>query len=84
MAGIGIMIAKKVPPPDKLKGYKPGGASDDGDPVEPDEGDAGADDEEAAGQSMMQEHLDAVKAGDAAEACRTLDAYLEARGFVRR
>lgn len=80
--GLGIMVAKSVPAPDKLKDYKSKGSS--GEPPESDEDDESGD-EEAAGVSMMQEVFDAMGVkGDAAEACRTLDAYLEARGFVRR
>jgi hypothetical protein len=84
MAGIGAMVAKKLPPPDKLKGY--GRPSDEETPAE-DAGEGAPDEaaeDEAAGTSMMQDVLDAVKSGDAAEACRSLDAYLESRGFVKK
>jgi hypothetical protein len=66
---IGVLIAKKAPPPGKLKGY--GG----GDPAEPDADDEEGDDK-AARVGQMQDVIDAFKRGDAEAACEALDGYL--------
>ena len=77
------LIAKSLPPPDKLKGYAPRGDAEPPEGGEPEDDEAAEDD--AAGASMMQEFMDTTgMKGDAAEACKALDAYLEARGFVRK
>ncbi len=68
---IGVLIAKKAPPPGQSKGYA---GKDD---MEPDPGDPNEEDEDKAARvSQMQDVIDAFKRGDAEAACEALDGYL--------
>ena len=73
----GLLIAKNVPPPNKLKRSAPGEGSPGAGEDEDESDEEGEDD--AAGVSMMQEFMDAVKGGDAKEAyeafCRLQDSH---------
>lgn len=65
---IGVLIAKKAPPPGQSKGY--GGNAPDPDAA------TEQDEDEAARVSQMQDVIDAFKRGDAKAACEALDGYL--------
>lgn len=81
-AGIGVLIAKKAPPPGKMKGY--GGGMPEGD-EEP--GQSEEDETKEARVGMMQQFLDTigikVDPAKAEEACDAFDQYLDAAGYAR-
>lgn len=72
-----LLIAKNVPPPNKLKrGKYPEGSPDEEAGESEDEE---RDEDESSGVSMMQELMDELKGGDAKAAyqalCRILDSH---------
>ena len=84
MAGIGVLIAKKAPPPGGLKGYAGKGMPEEGD-EEP--GQSEEDETKEARVGMMQQFLDTigikVDPAKAEEACDAFDQYLDAAGYAR-
>jgi hypothetical protein len=54
MKGMGAIIAKAVPPPDKLRGRKAPASEPEGDEPEGGEGDTDRDEDEAAELSAME------------------------------
>lgn len=78
--GIGVLIAKAVPPPDKLKGY----GKDRPEEGDEEPGQTEGDEDKEARVSMMQEFMDVCgMKGNAEEACDALERYLDAAGYKR-